>query len=59
MSAPCPPQEQLEQFLDDRLETSEDAALAARLASPIEQENLRETVQKAISLALARARFTR
>lgn len=39
--------------------TPEDTVLAARLASPIEQENLRETVQKAISLALARARFAR
>ena len=28
MSAHCPPQEQLEQLLDDRLETIEDAALA-------------------------------
>jgi hypothetical protein len=28
MSAPCPPQEQLERLRDDRLETSEDAALA-------------------------------
>jgi hypothetical protein len=44
---------------DPPVPTAEDAALAARLASPIEQENLRETVQKAISLALARARFTR
>ena len=27
MSARCPPQEQLEQLLDDRLEAAEDAAL--------------------------------
>ena len=39
--------------------SAEDASLAARFAASIEQENLRETVQKAISLALARARFTR
>ena len=39
--------------------SAEDAALAARFAASIEQEKLRETVQKAISLALVRARFTR
>jgi len=39
--------------------TADDVSLAARLAAPIASENLRETVQKAISLALVRARFTR
>ncbi len=33
MSAPCPPQEQLERLLDDRLETSEDATLAQHVES--------------------------
>ena len=33
MSAHCPPEEQLEQLLDDRLETIEDAALARHVES--------------------------
>jgi serine/threonine protein kinase len=33
MSAHCPPQEQLEQLLDDRLETAEDSALARHVES--------------------------
>jgi len=58
--APGPlPEAQAEAVPDPPEPTVEEAALAARLAAPIEQENLRETVQKAISLALARARFTR
>jgi hypothetical protein len=36
--------------------TPEDRELAAALASTIEEESLRETVQKAISFALARGR---
>jgi hypothetical protein len=36
--------------------TAEDRELAAALASSIEEETLRETVQKAISFALARGR---
>jgi hypothetical protein len=33
MSAHCPPQEQLERLLDDRLETIEDAVLAPHVES--------------------------
>jgi Dna[CI] antecedent, DciA len=39
--------------------TADEEALARSLAAPIEQEILRETVQKAITSTLARGRFTR
>ena len=39
--------------------TPEEVELARALASPIEEKTLRETVQKAIGLTLARARSTR
>ena len=50
MSAHCPPQEQLEQLLDDRLEATEDAALARHVESCAEcQARLEQLLSGSVS----------
>ena len=47
MTAHCPPEEQLEQLLDDRLEATEDAALARHVESCAEcQDRLEQLLRK-------------
>jgi hypothetical protein len=53
---PEPSQERLETAV---VPTAEDDARAAEIAAPIDDENLRESVQKAVRLSLARSRFDR
>jgi len=53
---PEAPQERVERHIEA---TAEEVALAARIAAPIPDEKLRKSVQKAVSLGLARARSDR
>jgi len=58
--APGPLPEAAEERVVEPVEaTPEEEALAARLAAQIDDENLRESVQKAVKLSLARGRFDR
>ncbi len=56
--APGPLPEATEDAVERRVEpTAEDDAQAAALAAGIEDENLRESVQKAVRMSLARGRL--
>lgn len=58
--APGPLPEPSEDRVETRVEaTPEEEELARAIASQIEDEKLRQSVQKAVSLSLARARSTR
>jgi len=58
--APGPLPEASEERVVEPLEvTPEDEALATELAAQIDDEKLRESVQKAVKLSLARGRFDR
>jgi hypothetical protein len=58
--APGPLPEASEERVVERVQaTPEEEALAAQLAASIDDENLRESVQKAVKLSLARGRKDR
>ena len=58
--APGPLPEAVPEPVQDTVEpTAEDDAAAREIAAPIDDENLRESVQKAVRLSLARGRLDR